>query len=130
MDRLTRKHDTARALVPQPIVDDNPDAAIGIITFGSNDGAVQEARDRLRAMHVETSYLRVRALPLNDTVREFVAHHTHVYVVEMNQDGQMQQLIQLHAPEYAGKVRSARNCNGLPLSARFITDEIAKQEQI
>ncbi|MDZ4720202.1 MAG: 2-oxoacid:acceptor oxidoreductase subunit alpha [Roseiflexaceae bacterium] len=130
MDRLTRKHDTARSLVPQPIVDDNPDAAIGIIAFGSTDGAVQEARDRLRAMHVETSYLRVRALPLNDVVRDFVAHHAHVYVVEMNQDGQLQQLIQLHAPEYAGKVRSARNCNGLPLSARFITDEIAKQEQI
>jgi 2-oxoglutarate ferredoxin oxidoreductase subunit alpha len=130
LDRLGRKHDTARGAVPQPIIDDNHDAAVGLIAFGSTDSAVQEARDRLLARGVPTSYLRVRALPLGDSVREFVARHSKIYVVEMNQDGQLQQLIQLHAPEFAGKVGSVRNCNGMPLSARFITEEVLKQEQI
>ncbi|GAB4109752.1 MAG: 2-oxoacid:acceptor oxidoreductase subunit alpha [Roseiflexaceae bacterium] len=130
LDRLGRKHDTARGAVPQPIIDDNHDAAVGLIAFGSTDSAVQEARDRLLARGVPTSYLRVRALPLGDSVREFVARHSKIYVVEMNQDGQLQQLIQLHAPEFAGKVGSVRNCSGMPLSARFITEEVLKQEQI
>jgi 2-oxoglutarate/2-oxoacid ferredoxin oxidoreductase subunit alpha len=130
LDRLARKHDTARAAVPQPILHDNPDAAVGIIAYGSTDAAVQEARDRLRAQGIETSYMRIRALPLGDTVTDFIAKHSTIYVVEMNQDGQMQQLVQLHRPEHAGKIRSARNCNGLPLSARFITEEIVKQEQL
>jgi 2-oxoglutarate ferredoxin oxidoreductase subunit alpha len=129
LDRLTRKHDTARSLVPQPVVDVAEGAAVGIIAFGSTDPAIQEARDRLRAQGLETSYLRVRALPLNETVRDFVARHERVYVAELNQDGQLHQLVQLHAPELAARVRSVRICNGLPMSARFVTEEVLKQEQ-
>jgi 2-oxoglutarate ferredoxin oxidoreductase subunit alpha len=128
LDRLARKLDTARVLVPQPILHENPSATIGILAYGSTDAAVEEARDRLRVQGVETSYLRVRALPLGEPVRQFLAQHERVYVVEMNQDGQMMQLVQLHAPEFATRVRSARNCNGLPMSARFITEEISRQE--
>jgi 2-oxoglutarate ferredoxin oxidoreductase subunit alpha len=47
----------------------------------------------------------------------------------MNQDGQMHQLLQLHTPEHAVKLRSSRNCNGLPISARFITESILSQER-
>jgi 2-oxoglutarate ferredoxin oxidoreductase subunit alpha len=47
----------------------------------------------------------------------------------MNQDGQMHQLVQLHVPEHAAKIGSARNCNGLPISARFITESILGQER-
>lgn len=129
LDRLTRKHNTARALVPQPIVDQREDAQIGIIAFGSADVAVQEARDRLRAEGLETSYMRVRALPLGASVTQFVEQHEHIYVVEMNQDGQLQQLVQLHVPARAAAVRSVRTCNGLPLSARFVTEGIGEQEQ-
>jgi 2-oxoglutarate/2-oxoacid ferredoxin oxidoreductase subunit alpha len=128
LDRLTRKHDTARGLVPQPVADIRAGAAIGIIAFGSTDPAVQEARDRLRAQGVETSYLRVRALPLGDATTDFLARHERIYVAELNQDGQLHQLIQLHAPATAGKVRSVRICNGLPMSARFVTEEVLKME--
>ena len=128
LDRLALKHDTARIQVPQPILDEGATGPIGIIAYGSTDEAVQEARDRLRAQGIQTSYLRIRALPLGEPAREFIARHAHVYVVEMNQDGQMQQLLQLHAPEHASRIRSARNCNGLPMSARFITEEIVRQE--
>lgn len=129
LDRLTRKHETARTLVPKPILHQAPGAKIGLIAYGSTDAAVEEARDRLRAQGIETSYLRVRALPLEETTRAFVEQHDHIYVVEMNQDGQMQQLVQLYLPARAGDVLSVRNCNGLPMSARFITESILEQEK-
>ena len=126
LDRLTRKHDTARALVPQPVVDARPDARIGIIAFGSTDAAVQEGRDLLRAQGIETSYLRLRALPLGEAARAFVARHERVFVVELNQDGQLHQLLQLHMPEYATRLVSARLCNGLPLTAEFVVESIGQ----
>jgi 2-oxoglutarate ferredoxin oxidoreductase subunit alpha len=128
LDRLTRKHNTARTLVPGPVADEVDGATIGIIAYGSADSGVQEGRDRLRAQGVQTSYLRLRALPLGEATRAFVAKYDRVYVVELNQDGQMHQLIQLHMPEYATKLRSVRNCNGLPLSARFVVESILEQE--
>jgi 2-oxoglutarate ferredoxin oxidoreductase subunit alpha len=128
LNRLTRKHDLARTLVPQPIVEHNQGATVGLIAYGSTDAAVREAADRLRARGIETSYLRLRALPLGDATREFVEQYDRVYVIEMNQDGQMQQLVQLHVPESAGKVRSVRLCDGLPLTAKFVSESILEQE--
>ncbi len=128
LDRLTRKHDTARTLVPQPVVDERKGAAIGIIACGSTDGAIQEGRDILRERGIETSYLRVRALPLGDVATAFVEKYERVYVVEMNQDGQLHQLLQLHAPARATNLRSARICNGLPMTAQFVVESITTQE--
>lgn len=129
LDRLTRKHNTARKLVPAPIADEVEGASIGIIAYGSTDSGVQEGRDRLRAQGIETSYMRLRALPLGEQARAFVEKYDRVYVVELNQDGQMHQLLQLHTPEFATKLRSVRNCNGLPLSARFVVESIVEQER-
>jgi hypothetical protein len=128
LDRLTRKHDTARTLVPKPILDEVEGAKIGIIAYGSTDPAIQEARDRLQSRGVATSYLRVRALPLEVMTRAFVEKYDRVYVAELNQDGQMHQLVRLHVPERAAQVRSVRICDGLPMSARFVTESILEQE--
>src|SRR5690349_12814314 len=124
LDRLTRKHDTARTLVPKPIVDEIEGAQIGIITYGSNDPAIREARDQLREQGIMTSYLRLRALPLEATARAFIEKYDRIYVAELNQDGQMHQLLQLHVPERAAHLRSVRICNGLPMSAKFVVDSI------
>jgi 2-oxoglutarate ferredoxin oxidoreductase subunit alpha len=128
LDRLSRKHDTARTLVPKPVADVVPGAKIGIIAYGSAGPAVDEARDQLRAKGVETSYMRVRALPLETMLSDFVAAHERVYVVEMNEDGQMQQLVRLHVPERAVDVLSVRNCNGLPITAKFVSESIVSAE--
>ena len=129
LERLYRKHDTARTLVPAPVIDAVGDAEIGIISYGTNDPAVEEARDRLEKTGVKTSYLRLRALPLESTLIEFVKKHPRVYVVENNYEGQMHQLIQLHAPEFATRVVSLAKCDGLPLSARWIMESILEQER-
>jgi 2-oxoglutarate ferredoxin oxidoreductase subunit alpha len=129
LERIERKHDYARTIVPAPIIEAAADTEIGIISYGTNDPAVQEARDRLAKAGVQTSYLRLRALPLESTLIEFIKKHPRVYVIENNFDGQMHQLIQLHAPEYATRVVSLAKCDGLPLSARWIMESIQEQER-
>jgi len=115
-------------MVPKPVVDRREGARIGIVAYGSADPAVCEARDRMRAAGVETSYLRLRALPLEETLREFVEEHDVIYVVELNFDGQMRQLIQLYMPERAASIRSVAHCDGLPLTARFVAEAIMGKE--
>jgi len=124
LHRLARKFETARTIVPKPVVDDVEEANIGIISLGSNDTAIQEARDRLRKAGIETSYLRVRALPINQTVRDFIASHDKVIVVENNYDGQLHKILVTEEPAYATRLLSAAKCDGLPLSARWITETV------
>lgn len=118
--RLDRKHDHARSIVPAPVIELTADAEVGLISYGSNDLAVQEARAALEAAGIRTSYLRVRALPLEDRLVDFISNHERVYVVENNLDGQMHQLVQLHDPAGAERVVSIAKCDGLPLTARWI----------
>jgi 2-oxoglutarate/2-oxoacid ferredoxin oxidoreductase subunit alpha len=129
MARLARKHDTARTLVPAPVVDVNPQARIGIIAVGSTDPAIVEARDRLRQQEVETSYLRLRALPLTEEVRDFVAAHDKVYVVEMNGVGQLCLILRMELPDLADRLVSVAYADGLPLTARFVAGRILAHEQ-
>jgi len=123
--RLRRKFDTARTLVPSPVVDTNDDAEIGIISLGSNDGAVQEARSRLAGQGIATSYLRLRALPINEGVRDFIRSYEKVFVVEANFDGQLHNILITEEPAQATKLISLAKCDGMPLSARFIAEGVA-----
>ncbi len=128
MLRLKRKFETARQLMPKPIVDLDPEAEVGIIGFGSTDPAIREARALLAQQGLRTSYLRLRALPMNDEMTHFLAAHRRVYVVEMNTDAQLAQLIRLHSPQDAPKVRSANKSDGLPLTAKWVSAAILSQE--
>jgi len=130
MERLQRKFDTARKLVPKPDVVVNGTSNIGVIAFGTTDFAMRESRDQLeREFDVKTDYLRLRAFPFAREVHDFVAQHERVYVVEQNRDAQMLSLLKLDlAPEQTPKLRSVRHYNGLPIDARSITDEIVSQE--
>jgi 2-oxoglutarate/2-oxoacid ferredoxin oxidoreductase subunit alpha len=125
--RLARKFETARSLVPAPVIDDVETANVAIISVGSNDPAIAEARSRLTAAGVDTSYLRLRALPINETVRSFIADYDHVFVVENNFDGQLHKILMTETPEHASKLISLAKCDGLPLSARFITEGIQER---
>lgn len=129
MERLSRKFETARQLGPQPVVDEVEDANFGIIAFGSTRPAIEEARDRLVEAGIKTSFLRLRALPINDKVRHFVENHERVYVVELNRDGQMHRILQLEMPDIATKLVSLAHLDGLPLTARWIVDSIQDREK-
>jgi 2-oxoglutarate ferredoxin oxidoreductase subunit alpha len=130
MDRLRRKFETAATLVPQPEVDADPGARVGIIGYGTSHWAIVESRDQLRAeAGVATSYLRLRAYPFPQQVADFIRAHDRVYLVEQNRDAQMASLMRMDFdPELTNKVRSVLHYNGLPIDARSVTDGVLAQE--
>ncbi|HEX4064947.1 MAG TPA: 2-oxoacid:acceptor oxidoreductase subunit alpha [Acidobacteriaceae bacterium] len=132
MERLARKFETARTMVPAPVVVQTGKSKVGIIAFGTSDFAVMESRDQLKKEYgLEADYLRIRAYPFSKEIREFVASHERVYVVEQNRDAQMLSLLKLDLPAAEiTKLRSVRHFNGLPIDARSVTDEIVLQEGI
>jgi 2-oxoglutarate/2-oxoacid ferredoxin oxidoreductase subunit alpha len=132
MERLNRKFETARTLVPTPVVVQNGKSKVGLIAFGTSDFAVMESRDQLKKEYgVETDYLRIRAFPFTREIHDFVASHERIYIIEQNRDAQMQSLLKLDLPaEDAVKLRSVRHFNGLPIDARSVTDELVLQEEI
>ncbi len=129
MDRILRKFDTARKLVPAPVIDEVEGAEIGIIAYGTTEYAVQEARDRLAADGILTSSCRLRALPINEDVGAFVEAHERVYVVELNRDGQMHGILITEMPEMATKLKSLAYLDGMPLTARRVVEAIMAEEQ-
>jgi 2-oxoglutarate ferredoxin oxidoreductase subunit alpha len=130
MDRLARKFETARGAMPAPTVEANG-SPIGIIAFGSTYNAIQEARVRLRDAGLEVDFLRVRALPLSKAVTDFVRAHERLYVVEMNRDGQLYDLIRLHLPaDLVGRLSSIRRYDGQPIPADAITRPILELEAV
>ena len=130
VDRLARKHETARPAIPQPVIEESG-RQIGLIAFGSTDAAMVEARDQLAAAGLETDYLRLRALPLAHSVVEFVSRHPRVYVVEQNRDGQVYDLIRLELPpELVGRLRSIRHYDGQPIPAESITRPLLELESV
>jgi 2-oxoglutarate/2-oxoacid ferredoxin oxidoreductase subunit alpha len=130
MDRLKRKFETAKALVPQPEVDSVPGARVGLLAYGTSHWAILESRDQLRdEAGLATSYLRLRGYPFPDAVAEFIAAHDRVYVIEQNRDAQVLALLRMDFPAaITGRLRSALHYNGLPIDARSITDTILAQE--
>lgn len=128
MDRLKRKFETARRLVPAPVADVHEGARIGIIAYGTTEPAIDEARDRLAQQGIDTSFLRLRALPVSPEVRSFVEQHDRVYVVELNRDGQMHELLRLEMPDLAMKLTSLAFLDGLPLTARWVVENLLEKE--
>ena len=130
MDRLTRKFENARTLVPQPEIVRNDSNEVGIIAYGTSHHAVVETLDQLQSEYgVRVDYLRLRAYPFNREVHDFIATHQRVYIVDQNRDAQMHELVKLDiAVEDIAKLRSIRHYNGLPIDARTITDNIISQE--
>jgi 2-oxoglutarate/2-oxoacid ferredoxin oxidoreductase subunit alpha len=129
LHRLARKFATARELIPAPVIDRVEGARVGIISLGSNDPAIDEARDRLQAQGIETSYLRLRALPVSQSVLDFIRSHDTLFVVENNYDGQLHKILLTEAPTGDSKLVSTAKCDGFPLSARWITESIVSHLQ-
>ena len=128
LKRLHTKFDTARSLVPAPVIDYNASRSIGIISYGSNDPAVQEARDRMAVDGIETNYMRLRALPINQDVIDFVKQHERVYVVENNFDGQMWQILRMEIPGDTSNLISLPLGDTLPMTARWVHTRIFEAE--
>ena len=130
MDRLARKFEYARTLVPAPLTYRNGKSKIGFLAFGSTDFALRESLDQIENEHgLSVDYMRIRAVPFAHEIHDFVASHERVYVVEQNRDAQLASLLKLDLPaDQVVKLRSILHYNGLPIDARTITDEFATKE--
>ncbi|HEX7557389.1 MAG TPA: 2-oxoacid:acceptor oxidoreductase subunit alpha, partial [Leptolinea sp.] len=122
--RLEKKFQTAIQYVPKPVIQNEHGADFGIIGFGSTDPAILEARDMLGGIGKPSNYCRIRAIPFTDEIKTFVEQNSRIYVVEINRDGQMCQLLQMTFPECAGRFIKICHSDGLPLSARWISESI------
>ena len=126
LDRLRNKLDSAKNFVPAPILSNEAENPIGLISYGSSDMAINEAIDRFAEDGVSLDYMRIRALPFNKSVDEFLLHHERNFIVECNQGGQMKNILAAQYPQYAVKLISISHLDGLSLSAEWINKEISK----
>jgi 2-oxoglutarate ferredoxin oxidoreductase subunit alpha len=127
MQRLLRKFETAKALLPQPILTKakrkTPD---GVIYFGSSTAAMHEALEALEGQGRRLDALRVRGFPFADQVMDFIAAHERVFVVEQNRDAQLRTLLMTEGGVDASKLVPVLHYDGTPITARFIAGEIAQ----
>lgn len=128
MQRLLRKFDTAKNIVPQPIVSQTElPSRFGAIYFGSTSPAMQEAIERLHDQDIPLDTLRVRAFPFPESVREFIDAHESVFVIEQNRDGQLRSLLINEFGIDPARLVAVLHYDGTPITARFIADAIVSR---
>ena len=129
LDRFSKKWETARSLVPKPSIE-SEGASIGFIAYGSTDPALYEARHILKQRGISTDYMQIKAVPFTSEVMEFISSHEKNYVVELNRDGQMRQLLILEYPELATRLISLAHIDGLSLTAKWVVSEFQAKEEL
>ena len=126
MQRLLRKFETAKVLVPEPQLRPARQATrFGVIYFGSTSPSMSEALDLLDEQGLHVDALRVRAFPFSDQVSGFIAAHDQVFVVEQNRDAQLRMLLVNECAADPAKLLPVLHYDGTPITARFIVREIS-----
>jgi 2-oxoglutarate ferredoxin oxidoreductase subunit alpha len=127
MDRLSKKWETAKTMVPEPHLYQASNASeIGMIFFGTSQYSCEEAMDLLAEESIQPDALRLRAFPFTQEVASFIEAHKLIFVVEQNRDAQLKSLILIELGVDPGKLISVLNYNGLPITAEFIAGRITE----
>jgi len=125
MQRLKKKFNSARDLVPAPDVHTTKGATIGIVAYGSTEPAILEAMNQMSAEHgIKADFMRIRAVPFSKEVKKFVEKYDDVFVVELNREGQLNQLLTLEYPHRAMNLKSIAMGDGMPASARWVRESL------
>jgi 2-oxoglutarate ferredoxin oxidoreductase subunit alpha len=126
MQRLLRKFETAKSLVPLPVLTAaRYPARFAVIFYGSTSPAMHEALDALAEHGIYLNALRVRAFPFQNEIADFIASHSKVFVFEQNMDGQLTTLLINEAGVEPHSLVTVVHYDGTPITARFITQEIS-----
>jgi 2-oxoglutarate ferredoxin oxidoreductase subunit alpha len=127
MQRLSRKFETAKALVPKPVKRSaSRPTSRGAIYFGSTSAAIDEAVSTLEAKGIYLGLMRLRAFPFSEEVAGFVLAHDQVFVIEQNRDAQMRALLTNECALDPARLIPVLHYSGVPITARFIVEEIAR----
>ena len=126
MERLLRKFDTAKTLVPAPIIHAAKSRTpYGVIYFGSTSPAMSEAAELLAEGGIALDLMRVRGFPFGREVTEFIAEHDRVFLVEQNRDAQLRTLLLAECGIDPAALTPILHYDGTPITARFIREVIA-----
>jgi 2-oxoglutarate ferredoxin oxidoreductase subunit alpha len=126
MERLLKKFETAKSLVPSPVRQDAAKPTrYGVIYFGSTAVAMDEAIGTLADKGMHLNCLRLRAYPFANEVIEFIKAHDRVYVVEQNRDAQLRTLLLDTGKVDPARLVSVLHYDGNPITARFIVNDIS-----
>jgi len=127
MQRLARKFETAKSLVPKPVTRPaGQPASMGAIFFGSTSAAMEEAIAGLEARGIYLDHMRLRAFPFSEEVTDFILSHDQVFVIEQNRDAQMRALLSNECALDPARLIPVTHYSGVPITARYITEEIAR----
>ena len=130
MNRIKKKYNNAAKFIPKPLIDKRDGANISIIAFGSTEPAIREARHLIEMeAGIKSDSMRIRGIPFTDEVVKFIESHDQNFVVEMNRDGQMYQLLLVEYPHLADKLTSVAFNDGLPATAKWVKESILTKEQ-
>ncbi len=122
MDRLDRKWQTIKTLVPAPVVDPVDGAKVGIVFYGSTDVIMDELLSFYSDQKISTC--RLKAYPFHKDVQAFIAKHDKILVIEQNQHGQMAELLRGEFPQFANKIAVETNCDGMPLCPEVVAENL------
>jgi 2-oxoglutarate ferredoxin oxidoreductase subunit alpha len=126
MQRLLRKFETAKSLVPKPLRKNaRRPTRYGALYFGSTTPAMDEATATLEAQGIDLNLMRVRAFPFSDEVINFILDHDQVFLIEQNRDAQLKTLLISEGALDPARLISVLHYDGTPITARFIVNEIA-----
>ena len=146
VDRLARKWETAKELVPGPVFLSGPPAStggqfghsysaiwpppygggsdLGVIFFGTSTDAAIEALELLADEGILLDAMRPRAFPFGKAFRDFVDSHERIFVIEQNRDAQFRSLMMIELGVNADKLVSVLNYDGMPITADNIFRQI------
>jgi 2-oxoglutarate ferredoxin oxidoreductase subunit alpha len=128
MQRLLRKFETAKQLVPAPVERTaSRTTPYGVIYYGSTAAAMREALGGLEQDGIHLDAMRIRAFPLHDDVSRFIEAHETVFVVEQNRDAQLRTLIMNECGIDPARLVPILHYDGTPITARFIRTAIGRQ---
>jgi 2-oxoglutarate/2-oxoacid ferredoxin oxidoreductase subunit alpha len=154
VDRLAKKWETAKDLVPSPVfygsderqgtsdetkhsppyegwVDAvSADGVVlsrhpdGVIFFGTSTDSALEALDLLAEEGIHLDAMRPLAFPFGKAFREFVDSHERIYVIEQNRDAQFRSLMMIELGTDPSRLISVLNYDGMPITADNIYRQI------
>jgi 2-oxoglutarate ferredoxin oxidoreductase subunit alpha len=125
VDRLMKKWETTKSLVPAPqLYQKTYQSKDGILFFGTSHYAAEEAMDMLKQDNIVLDAIRIKAFPFNNDVQDFIDKHDRIFVIEQNRDAQMKSLLMIELNANPAKLISILNYDGMPITAEKIINEI------
>ena len=125
MQRLLRKFETAKKLIPAPLRHDaKAKTKYGVLYFGSTTPSMHEALEAFEAQGIHLNAMRVRGFPFAQDVVNFVLEHEQVFLVEQNRDAQLRTLLVTETNLDPARIVPVLHYDGTPITARFIIDKI------